>query len=130
MLFGMVPWYVQLLGMEGNLLFWNRIAFTTVILVAIVLLQRRWGEVIDILQSPRSMLYLSLGAIIVGFQWWLFVWAPVNGQTKELALGYFLLPLTLVLTGRLVYGEKIRPLQRIAIICACIGVLAEGVLPD
>lgn len=124
-LFGIVPWYVQLLGMEGNLLFWNRISFTTVTIVAILWLQRRWPEVRTIFQSPRTMVYLGLGAVIIGIQWWLFVWAPVNGQTKELSLGYFLLPLTLALTGRLVYKETIRPLQKLAIVFAGIGVLAE-----
>jgi chloramphenicol-sensitive protein RarD len=36
-------------------------------------------------------------------QLWLFMWAPINDHGLGVSLGYFLLPLTLVLTGRLVF---------------------------
>jgi chloramphenicol-sensitive protein RarD len=41
------------------------------------------------------------------------------------SVGYFLLPLTMVLTGRLVWGEQLSYLQKIAVFCAALGVLNE-----
>jgi len=55
-------------------------------------------------------------------QLWLFMWAPINGHGLDVSLGYFLLPLTLVLTGRLVFGEPISRLQRLACLLAAVGV--------
>ena len=43
----------------------------------------------------------------------------------EVSLGYFLLPLAMVLAGRVFYGERLRPLQRLAVFCALLGVAHE-----
>src|SRR5690606_15392452 len=59
---------------------------------------------------------------------WLFMWAPINGHGLDVSLGYFLLPLTLVLTGRLVFGEAISRLQRLACLFAAVGVGNELLL--
>ncbi len=106
-LFGISPWYIQQLGMDIYTVFWNRIVFTAVFLIAIIMISQQWRPVIDIFYSQRIMLLLILTALIAGVQWWLFVWAPMEGYTKELSLGYFLLPLTLTLSGRMVYKEPI-----------------------
>ena len=53
------------------------------------------------------------------------MWAPLNGRSLDVSLGYFLLPLTMVLTGRLVYGERLSRLQQIAVLFAALGVLNE-----
>lgn len=50
------------------------------------------------------------------------MWAPINGHGLDVSLGYFLLPLTLVLTGRLLFGEAISRLQGLACLLAAIGV--------
>ena len=61
----------------------------------------------------------------MGVQWLLFVWAPLAGRMLDVSLGYFLLPLAMVLVGRLFYGERLRPLQRLAVGCALLGVAHE-----
>jgi chloramphenicol-sensitive protein RarD len=53
------------------------------------------------------------------------MWAPLNGRSLDVSVGYFLLPLTMVLTGRLVYGERLSRLQQIAVFFAALGVLNE-----
>ncbi|WP_461538535.1 EamA family transporter RarD [Spongorhabdus nitratireducens] len=124
-LFGIAPWYIQQLGMDGYSVFWNRIIFTALILAFIVLACRQWNKVTEAFKSVKVLLLLTLGALLAGIQWWLFVWAPLQGQTKELSLGYFLLPLTLVLTGKVVYGESISRNQQFALFLAIQGVLIE-----
>ncbi len=68
---------------------------------------------------------LPLAAALMGVQWALFVWAPLAGRMLEISLGYFLLPLAMVLVGRLFYGERLRPLQTLAVVCAVLGVVHE-----
>ncbi|MGC8011115.1 EamA family transporter RarD, partial [Salmonella enterica] len=58
-------------------------------------------------------------------QQWLFLWGSVNGRALEVSLGYFMLPLSMVLVGRFHYGEKMDLLQRLAVLCACVGVAHE-----
>ncbi|MRI32646.1 EamA family transporter RarD [Endozoicomonas sp. OPT23] len=124
-LFGIAPWYVQQLGMDSYAVFWNRMVYTAVVLAAVVMICGQWQKFISVFRCRRMTVLMLVASLLAGVQWWLFVWAPLNGQTKELSLGYFLLPLTLALTGRLVYREKIRSLQQLAILLALVGVFVE-----
>jgi chloramphenicol-sensitive protein RarD len=66
-----------------------------------------------------------LSSALLGVQLWLFMWAPLNGRSLDVSLGYFLLPLTMVLTGRLAYGEQpVVPAENRGVF-ACLGVLNE-----
>ncbi len=73
-------------------------------------------------QSPLLLGPMLLSAALMSVQLWLFMWAPMHGRSLEVSLGYFLLPLTMVLLGRVVYGEHLSHLQKIAVCCALVGV--------
>ncbi|MCZ8251215.1 MAG: EamA family transporter RarD [Hylemonella sp.] len=75
--------------------------------------------------EPVLWLVLPASAALLGVQLWLFLWAPPNGRALEVSLGYFMLPLSMVLAGRWVYGERLTRLQQLAVGCAAAGVLHE-----
>lgn len=75
--------------------------------------------------KPRLIAGVLLSSALLGVQLWLFMWAPLNGRSLDVSVGYFLLPLTMVLTGRLVWGEQLSYLQRVAVFFAGLGVLNE-----
>ncbi|WP_263080190.1 EamA family transporter RarD [Endozoicomonas sp. Mp262] len=126
LLFGITPWYLQFLTpLDGNTLLWNRIIFSALFGFIALMMTKQWAQFRHIFSTPRYLLASITGTIIMVIQWWLFVWAPVNNHTTELSLGYFLLPLTLALTGRLLYKEKLSSLQQAAIVFACVGVIHE-----
>lgn len=133
MMFGLVPVYVQFIELSGNTLFWSRIVFSTACLTLVCYHMDRLQGFRAIFLCRKTVLMLSLGGLIVGFQWWLFVWGPVNDKTRDLSLGYFLLPLTLALTGKLVFSERLNKTQYFAMGFASLGVLAmicqQGSLP-
>lgn len=58
-------------------------------------------------------------------QLWLFMWAPVNGQGVQTAMGYFLFPLMMVVFGCVLFGEKLSRLQWLAVGFAALGVASE-----
>ncbi|MDO4436277.1 MAG: EamA family transporter [Cardiobacteriaceae bacterium] len=62
--------------------------------------------------------------IMVG-QMWLFMWSPVNGYGIDVAMGYFLFPLFLMLGGMVVFGERPNRAQRVATCLALCGVALE-----
>lgn len=66
---------------------------------------------------------LLLSAHLIGAQMALFMWAPLHGKALEVSLGYFLLPLVMVLAGRLVYGERLNRWQQLAVLLAALGVM-------
>ena len=91
----------------------------------IIAVTRRSRELVACLSSPKQLVIFLLSAPLIAVQWWLFFWAPVSGFTVDMAMGYFLLPLTMACTGRFFFGEKMRPLQWLALLVAIAGVGIE-----
>ena len=67
----------------------------------------------------------SVSAALLSLQLWVFSWAPLNGRVMQVALGYFLLPLALVVVGRLIYKDRMAWWQWTAAGIAGVGVLYE-----
>lgn len=132
-LFATLYYYTTLLApLDGQQVYGWRILLSAPCLALLLLGFGRWGEVRQILTrlpaEPRLWLALPVTSALVGLQLWLFMWAPINGHGLDVSLGYFLLPLSLVLTGRLLFGEAISRLQRLACVLAAIGVGNELLL--
>lgn len=129
-LFALVPGYVQLLApLDGGQVFAQRVVWSIPAVLLLVTLSRQWSVLAQVFvrlrREPLLLAALPLAAGMMGIQWALFVWAPLAGRMLEVSLGYFLLPLAMVLAGRVFYGERLRPLQRLAVICALLGVAHE-----
>ena len=77
------------------------------------------------LNSRRRWLLFLLGTLDVASQFWLFMWAPVNGEGVNVATGYFLFPLVMMLAGMLWLKERPNRLQLAALILAAAGVAHE-----
>lgn len=97
----------------------------------ILLTSRDWRLVTDIARRVRNTPVLVLGllltATLLSAQLWLFAWAPLNGRGMQVALGYFLLPLVLVVVGRFLYQDRMTWWQWAAAGTALVGVVYEVV---
>ncbi|QIO05593.1 EamA family transporter RarD [Acinetobacter shaoyimingii] len=72
--------------------------------------------------QPTFLIWLIFSSLLCTTQLWLFLWGPINGRGLEVSLGYFLLPLVMVLFGCLLYKEKLTAWQIAAVVFAIIGV--------
>jgi len=129
-LFAVMYYFTSLLTpLSGLEIFGWRMLLTVPCMTVFMVLSSEWRQVWALLQrlagEPRLIGAIVLSSVLLGVQLWLFMWAPLNGRSLDVSLGYFLLPLTMVLTGRLVYGEQLSRLQWIAVVVAAIGVLNE-----
>lgn len=75
-----------------------------------------------IARRPALAAGVVLSATLLSVQLWLFGWAPLNGRGLQVALGYFLLPLVLVLIGRFLYRDRMTWWQWAAAGAAAAGV--------
>lgn len=73
----------------------------------------------------RRWLLVLLPTPVLASQLWLFVWSPVNGEGVNVAMGYFLFPLAMMLCGRVWFNERLSKLQALAVALACAGVAWE-----
>lgn len=129
-LFAVMYYYTSLLApLTGLEIFGWRMLLTMPCMTAFMLISREWKLVADLVERLVATPLLLLGAMassaLMGAQLWLFMWAPLNGYSLDVSLGYFLLPLSMVLTGRIVYGERLSRFQKIAVFLATLGVLNE-----
>ena len=128
--FGVLYFYTQLLtGFGSEQTFgWRMIStlpFLTLLMWMIGDLHYIRQVFTQIKKNPWFIWLLIVSSVLVSLQLWLFLWAPMNGRGLEVSLGYFLLPLVLVLIGSLFYKEKLSRFQQIAVLLAILGVAHE-----
>ena len=115
--------------MSGTDVFMWRMVAMLFGLLALLSLTRSWRQTTAFAQSlgksPKRWLWLLLPTPILASQLWLFMWAPVNGEGINVAMGYFLFPLMMVLLGSVWFKERLAPLQWLAVALACAGVAHE-----
>lgn len=77
----------------------------------------------SLVQSPRLGLGLLASSLLIGYNWYLYVWAVNSGRVVEASLGYFINPLVNVALGTLLLRETMSRPQKVAIGFAFLGVL-------
>lgn len=129
-LFGVGYYFAILLRpLSGESMFGYRIfVLAPFILLAIILFKQagKFSELLQkIRQNPPLVLLIALLAFIQGFQLWLFLWAPNNGQAIEVSIGYLLLPIVAVALGKIVFKERFTTLKWLAVGFAVLGVCSN-----
>ena len=94
-----------------------------------VALAGSWDKVRDALKRPRALFVLAVTAAMVTVNSGVYVWAVNNGQVVEASLGYFLTPLLTTLFGLVLFAERLRRWQWIAISLAAAGVANKIFMP-
>jgi len=125
--FGVLYFYTQLLGaLDSEQTFGWRIIATLPVLTLFMWFS---GDLVHIktifkriLAKPTLLLFLMTTSVLTSAQLWLFLWGPMHGRGLQVSLGYFLLPLVLVLAGSFLYGEKLSKFQYLAVLLAVFGV--------
>ncbi|MXP42654.1 EamA family transporter RarD [Altererythrobacter soli] len=107
-----------------------RILFTLPVCLVFVLWRKAGPEVREVLRDRRALLTLLASSALIGFNWFLYVWAIQTDHVYAASLGYYILPLTMMLLGLVVLGERLGRLQWAAVALAGAGVaaLAAGAL--
>lgn len=126
-LFALLYYYASLMTpLSGEIVFGWRMLLTMPCVGLFLLYSGDWRLATALLAQLRTRplfwLGLPFSAALVGVQLWIFMWAPINGRGLPVSLGYFMMPLVLVLIGRFVYQERPTRLQWLAVACAAVGV--------
>lgn len=88
----------------------------SLVVVAIALLAlRRWSWIGELIRQPRKLGLISVAAATITVNWGLYIWSVNNGHVVEASLGYFINPLVTIAMGVLLLGERLRPVQWVAV---------------
>lgn len=127
-LWGVFPIYWRALAPVGPLeLLGHRIIWASVAVGIFILAARRWREVRAVLSNRRTTLIMTGASITIGINWGLFIWGVNNGYIVEVALGYFINPLMSIVIGVVLFKEKLRRWQWVAIGIAVAGVIVLAI---
>lgn len=129
-LFAALYYYTTVLyPLKGTEVFAWRVTLCLPVLALVIYRARGWHEIRTVYGRLRKELrlwpLLLLSAALIGTQLWLFAWAPLNQKGLDVSMGYFLLPLVMVLVGRVFYGERLSRTQTLAVLVAAVGVAHE-----
>jgi chloramphenicol-sensitive protein RarD len=93
------------------------------LIVALLCWQGRLFEVRDVVRNRRNLKFMVGCSMTHMFGWGFYVWAVCSGHILDAALGHYILPMLSVLCGFLLFRERPRRLQWVAIATAAVGVL-------
>ena len=123
-LWGLSPLYYKLLAhippfeMLSHRAIWSLIVFGF-----FLWLYKRFGELLQALSTPKELLMIAVGGMLISINWGLFIWAIQADRVIEASLGYFMFPLVSVVFGMLIFGEVLGRAKTLAVFLAVAAVV-------
>lgn len=115
-MWGAFPLYFPLLEPSGAVeILAHRILWSSVTMGLLLLALRRTAALRALLADRRTTLLLVGAAVVITFNWGTYIYGVTTGRVVETSLGYFINPLVTVLMGVLILGERLRPVQWVAL---------------
>lgn len=127
LLWGVLPIYWKLLqhveAMEilASRFLWSAV-FVFLLLLATGKLNIFMQETKAIFSTKKKACCMVLAAIMISFNWGIFIWAVEAGRIVETSMGYYISPLMNVLFGVVFLHERLSKLQFAAVGCAAVGI--------
>jgi chloramphenicol-sensitive protein RarD len=123
-LWGVFPLYFPLLEPAGGLeIVAHRVVWSLLFVALLLTVRRHWPQVRAAVTHPRTLLVLAAAAVLIAVNWLVYVYAVNSGNVVEASLGYFINPLVSVVLGVVVFRERLRRLQWVAVGIAVVAVL-------
>ena len=127
-LWGLLPLYWHALeGVNPVFILCNRIIWSAVFTVSILLATKQLGEVRTVFRDKKKMRFMIPAAVSITINWGVYIWAVNAGHLLDSSLGYYMNPLMVFATGIILFHEKCGLYEWIALGLALIGVLIATV---
>ena len=103
----------------------HRVLWTALLLLPLIAWLGGTARLVAVLRDRRRLGWLVLSGLLIGGNWLLFIHAVISERILEASLGYFVNPLVSLVLGMLFLGERLRPIQWLAVLLATAGVANE-----
>ncbi|WP_337017802.1 EamA family transporter RarD [Oceanobacillus massiliensis] len=133
----MTIYWKQLDNVPAGEILAYRIVWASAFMILLVIVLGKWlpfwQECQNIIKDRRKLAGITAASIVISLNWFLFIWAVVNGHVLQASLGYYINPLISILLGVVFLKESVTKTQKISFILAAAGVLyltfSYGVFP-
>lgn len=122
--YGLLPIYIKSVDMVPSMeVLAHRIIWSVPFGLLIVLGRKQLPEIKAAFADIRIIGLLFVTALLIGMNWYIYIYSVQSNQVLQASLGYYINPLFYVLVGVIFLKERLRSLQAVAISIAAIGVL-------
>jgi chloramphenicol-sensitive protein RarD len=113
---GFFPLYFKLLRPAGALeILAHRVVWSAVFVALLLSAVRGWRSIAALRHRPRTVGGIALAAALIAVNWGVYIYGVNSAHVVETSLGYFITPLISVAFGLMLFGERLRSPQWVAI---------------
>ena len=121
---GLSPLYYKLLVSVPPIeLLSHRTIWSLVLFALVLFIQGRLRGALGVLGNRNIMVTLFIAALMIAFNWFVFIYSIQINRATESSLGYFIFPLVSVIFGVVLFREKLGRAQMYAVMLAAVAVL-------
>lgn len=121
---GLSPLYYKLLVSVPPIeLLSHRTIWSLVLFALVLFIQGRLRGALGVLGNRNIMVTLFIAALMIAFNWFVFIYSIQINRATESSLGYFIFPLVSVIFGVVLFREKLGRAQMLAVMLAAVAVL-------
>jgi chloramphenicol-sensitive protein RarD len=115
-IWGLLPLYWRLLDHAGAVeILAHRFVWALGAVALLLWVRPRAGWWHALRQRPTALRLLAAAAVIIAFNWYIYIWGVNSARVVETSLGYFISPLVTVGIGVVVFRERLRRPQWLAL---------------
>ena len=123
-LWGLLPIFWKLLAnVDSVYVLAQRVLFSCIFCLAIILLKKNGSSVKNILKSKTERRRYFVCGILISINWGVYILTIAIGKILEASLAYYMNPLFSVVIGALIFKEKLSAVQWISVGLALVGVM-------
>jgi chloramphenicol-sensitive protein RarD len=123
-LWGMFPLFFPLLEPAAPVeILAHRVVWSLLAVAVVLAVARNIGSLIAVLRNRRQALLLVAAAVLIAVNWGVFIYAVNSEHVLESSLGYFITPLVSAAFGVVIFRERLRPWQLVALALGACAVL-------
>ncbi len=101
----------------------HRTIWSVLLTIGLILVFGKSRSLMAALTNPRLVLTLCATSLIIGANWFVFIYSINEARVLETSLGYYINPLISVLIGVLFLSERLTKPQIVAVVLAALGVV-------
>lgn len=123
-LWGLLPIFWKLLAnVDSAYVLAQRVLFSCIFCLAIILLKKNGSSVKNILKSKTERRRYFVCGILISINWGVYILTIAMGKILEASLAYYMNPLFSVVIGALIFKEKLSAFQWVSVGLAFVGVM-------
>jgi chloramphenicol-sensitive protein RarD len=101
----------------------HRIIWSAVLTFGMIFALGRRKQLWVLISSARTLGLLFLSSLLVAGNWVIYIWAVNTGNALEASLGYYIMPLIMLILARIFFAEKLNRIQILSVVICALGVL-------